>query len=352
MDDGPSVRNGSAMYLSRQSADGLRFERPRYQRKEDGNHMSVTFADIDGTLVHYPGDTWTAGDTFSDDQGEIVSESMAAGFHLYMDKSGRGHKVMLLPPNTSGKPAIISIASQEAFSNLRNRTSMTVIITGARSSTLLARLPYLPKADAYVSEGGGRIWWHDHTLPTACCIAEDHEWRSSHSRWTGPAEQDAMAPENRQGSLWDAYRFLQTAGFKVDARDYSTAFRVMASTTADLSTVQEKLDQVSTGLTCNSNLGHVDVYPQSSGKDKAAEFLMRRMAAEPAHCRVLCDDDNDLKMAAAVGHVYVVSITHSNVREAINAEPEKFTVAKAAGILATEEMLAAVRDELNTFKLG
>jgi hypothetical protein len=58
------------------------------------------------------------------------------------------------------------------------------------------------------------------------------------------------------------------------------------------------------------------------------------------------------EMAAAVGHVYVVSITHSNVREAINAEPEKFTVAKAAGILATEEMLAAVRDELNTFKLG
>lgn len=42
----------------------------------------------------------------------------------------------------------------------------------------------------------------------------------------GPAEQDSMAPEKRQGSLWDAYRSLHKAGFSVDARDYSTAFRV------------------------------------------------------------------------------------------------------------------------------
>ncbi len=52
---------------------------------------------------------------------------------------------------------------------------------GARTSTMLQRLPFLPKADAYVSEGGGRIWWHDHTLPTAACIAEDYEWRAQHA---------------------------------------------------------------------------------------------------------------------------------------------------------------------------
>lgn len=53
-----------------------------------------------------------------------------------------------------------------------------------------------------------------------------------------------------------------------------------------------------------------------------------------------------------MGHVYVVSITHPNVQKAVDANPEKFTVAKFAGILAADEMLAAVRDELNTFKLG
>lgn len=58
------------------------------------------------------------------------------------------------------------------------------------------------------------------------------------------------------------------------------------------------------------------------------------------------------ELAAAVGHVYVVSVTHPNVQKAVDANPEKFTVAKSAGILATDEMLAAARDELNTFKLG
>lgn len=37
---------------------------------------------------------------------------------------------------------------------------------------------------------------------------------------------------------------------------------------------------------CASDLSH--------GVMQAAEFLMRRMAAQPAHCRLLCDDDNDL----------------------------------------------------------
>jgi hypothetical protein len=53
-----------------------------------------------------------------------------------------------------------------------------------------------------------------------------------------------------------------------------------------------------------------------------------------------------------VGHVYVVGVTHPSVQEAADAAPEKFTVAKAGSILATEEMLAAVNMELGTFVLG
>jgi hydroxymethylpyrimidine pyrophosphatase-like HAD family hydrolase len=41
-----------------------------------------------------------------------------------------------------------------------------VIITGARLSTLLMRLPYLPAADAFVCESGGRIFYPGNALAT------------------------------------------------------------------------------------------------------------------------------------------------------------------------------------------
>lgn len=65
-----------------------------------------------------------------------------------------------------------------------------------------------------------------------------------------------------------------------------------------------------------------------------------------------CDDANDLGLAAVVGHVYVVGITHPSVKEAADAAPEKFSIANAGSILATEEMLAAVSMELGSFQLG
>lgn len=56
-----------------------------------------------------------------------------------------------------------------------------MLITGARTSTLLQRLPYLPSADVYVAENGGRIFYPDQTLPTAMPIMEDTKWRKSHT---------------------------------------------------------------------------------------------------------------------------------------------------------------------------
>jgi len=56
-----------------------------------------------------------------------------------------------------------------------------VLVTGARTATLLQRLPFLPAADAYVCEDGGRIFYPDMTLPTACQIAEDARWRARHT---------------------------------------------------------------------------------------------------------------------------------------------------------------------------
>ena len=58
---------------------------------------------------------------------------------------------------------------------------MQVLITGARTATLLQRLPFLPSADAYVAENGGRIFYPDQTLPTAMPLMEDTKWRKSHN---------------------------------------------------------------------------------------------------------------------------------------------------------------------------
>ena len=58
---------------------------------------------------------------------------------------------------------------------------MQVLLTGARTSTLLQRLPYLPAADAYVAENGGRIFYPDQTLPTAMPLMEDSKWRKVHN---------------------------------------------------------------------------------------------------------------------------------------------------------------------------
>ncbi len=58
---------------------------------------------------------------------------------------------------------------------------MQVLLTGARTATLLQRLPFLPAADAYVAENGGRIFYPDQTLPTAAPLAEDSKWRKVHN---------------------------------------------------------------------------------------------------------------------------------------------------------------------------
>lgn len=49
--------------------------------------MTVTFSDIDGTLVHYP--TSPAGEPYEDEYGSITQESVHPGFQLYTDKVWR-----------------------------------------------------------------------------------------------------------------------------------------------------------------------------------------------------------------------------------------------------------------------
>lgn len=52
---------------------------------------------------------------------------------------------------------VISAATIHKVAKLREHGVKFVVITGARLSTLLMRLPYLPAGDAFVCENGGQV---------------------------------------------------------------------------------------------------------------------------------------------------------------------------------------------------
>jgi hypothetical protein len=51
------------------------------------------------------------------------------------------------------------------------------------------------------------------------------EWRALLAPVAGPPRQQALAPEAREGILWEFYRVLAGAGWRLDATGYATAFR-------------------------------------------------------------------------------------------------------------------------------
>jgi hypothetical protein len=69
----------------------------------------------------------------------------------------------------------------------------------------------------------------------------------------------------------------------------------------------------------------------------------------------VCDDDNDLEMAAACGKVFLPSVSSKSMEKAANLSPEKFIVTetKAEGITemkSTEKSLVEVIMELQSRK--
>jgi hypothetical protein len=142
---------------------------------------------------------------------------------------------------------------------------------GARLATLLARLPYIPAADALVCEGGGRIFYPTpaHELPTAAPLAEDLAWRELQAAAAGPAGQDGVPPEDREGTLWRFYAQIQQQAaalggkqLRADAASYTTAFRLKGAPDA----VAAALSSLPPTLTTAVNLGAADVFPATSGK--------------------------------------------------------------------------------------
>ncbi|KAJ9533439.1 hypothetical protein QJQ45_026474, partial [Haematococcus lacustris] len=89
-------------------------------------------------------------------------------------------------------------------------------------------------------------------------------------------------------------------------------------------------------------VGAADFYPATSGKVRAAQYLMGRFRATPHSCTFMCDDDNDMELAAVVAKAFLPTVTSESVRQAVAQRPGQFVVARAKGTTATEEMLDAV----------
>lgn len=74
---------------------------------------------------------------------------------------------------------IISYASLVKAAELRKMGAAFVIVSGARTSTVLQRLPYLPAADAILAENGNLLDTHQlqkHSKRQACVAAcDDHQ---------------------------------------------------------------------------------------------------------------------------------------------------------------------------------
>jgi hypothetical protein len=122
----------------------------------------------------------------------------------------------------------------------------------AAAARLTLRIRLL-QADAVVVENGGRIFYNDVEQLTP--LTEDQGWRRTHATvigsafevrhvreswqpaWTprppltdhfGMCMQTSQPVEQRKGALWDLYRDMKESHWAVDARSYTTEFRVRA----------------------------------------------------------------------------------------------------------------------------
>jgi hydroxymethylpyrimidine pyrophosphatase-like HAD family hydrolase len=274
----------------------------------DLDQLKIIFSDVDGALIHYP--KKNKNDDNSDDQEH--------------------NSILALPPSATGMKGIISSQTLLSCRDLRRRGVKLVLVSGMRTSTLLNRLPYLPRADAYCTEAGGRIFYptqvdeqeeEDQWTPMEFNgavpedlqpfgLREDRAWRkrmelehaAGKDGYAGnevssdrlcdeddddveclidydnpvgfPKQQDVTPIQQRKGALWDYARQLQDDyDFVLDTKSYSTCFRVNRKHQAVGADGKDKFQALLKGdiptpsqLGKTTNLGCIDIYPVSSGK--------------------------------------------------------------------------------------
>ena len=316
--------------------------------------IKVVFTDLDGTIVHYAGprpcraaaphevgdvedveDVEDVGDSdyldlelavelWNNSSREVEQERRIGLNEAWVDfrRKTVGHtmgkpvkryrrQLVELPESTSGSVGYISLRTLELFEAIRAMGVKVVVISGCRYRTLMERLPFIPKADAYVCESGGRIFYNKQLDGVLC---EDLGWKAKMKTGLSELKHCNTCIQNRMESHPTAIHL------KVDDRSYTTAFRVRQNPSAPLPralTLRNCVEGIlerggfNPHLSMAVNLGCVDVYPKSSGKKNAATYVADKLGGWTLgeHAAFFCDDDNDIELAQAVKRVYLPGVS-------------------------------------------
>lgn len=295
-----------------------------YSERNGAVPLKAIFSDLDGTLVHFP--VWFEAHGVRMKHRDDVHHRA-----VVVDAQGEERPCRLLPRTTMGD-GVVSDRSVELVSQLRKQGIMFVIVTGARKSTVLERLQFLPDADVVVGESGSRIYIHGEL---------DEAWEQRMRPICGPLEREVDVSQ-RPEPLWIFCRALQSAGLNVDTRAYYGCFRVDTKGDAQKEALLRKLMQeMPREIEWAMNLGKFDFFPATSGKKNAVEYLQQRYGLRKEECACLFDDDNDLGMAECCGLHMLPALTSASVRRAALEHPDWHVANRAdQGVFAVEELLA------------
>jgi len=291
---------------------------------------SVVFSDIDGTLVHYlkhmkvsgsvvevhpsnfsyvPGSSSAeAADGFQGQMAPLEPSSQppsaeaADGFTgsetSYREETSGAVPLEALPPSSTGLVGYVPASLKDDVNALKDSCGARfVLVSGARWPTVRGRADALPRAEAYVSEGGGRIFYRNEDNEWT----EDLQWRRVHG-----SDDEAQDPPVLREPLRQLAAQLREHGVTIDDKSYETMFRVPNG-------IDQWPVDLPPGVSVTTNLGHTDVSLETAGKGNATRYLMEQFGVPRSAACCLCDDDNDLPMMREVGIAFVVQCTSESV---------------------------------------
>lgn len=307
--------------------------------------VKAIFSDLDGTLCHFDRDT--------SKHGVVTTEEEGGGYAKVFNAEGDERRCRLLPTSTMGN-GVVSRETADLVSKLRAAGVKFVVVSGARNTTILKRIPLLPHVDAAVSETGSRIMYapvggsafvpEKDADPSLMSL--DVDWAARFEHITGPLSS-ALPAEEREGTLWDLFRELKAMGLKVDANGYTGCFRVDCKTPQHVEMITRVAGDAE-GLAKRElghamNLGKYDFFPAMAGKGNTVKYLQEKWGLKKEECVALFDDDNDLPMAEACGAGMLPSVTSNSVRARLGSEPDWILAERAGtGVFATEELLERI----------
>lgn len=330
--------------------------------------ITSIFSDIDGTIVHY--DKTLKGQGYAllaaDDPASAaalagIPNPWSLPTSVWRHEATNTAVPCFHVPSLTLGGGYISCRTLHLVDVLRSHGVAYVLMTGARTSTLLARRKSgsLPTADFDVGEGGGKIWARDGAAPDVA-VAVDAAWSARFAHVTGPIEQLDDDPAVRRGPLWQCFQELRAQGYHLDCVSMSTSFLVDLGKSAVVTSKPATVEEAERALkqafdddyshrfnvTYITNLGKGQVCATGCGKRTVMDYVLCLRGLVAVEAVAFFDDENDLAFAAQCGGGFLPSVAHSSVTVKLQ---EKQRLGEANwfrptidGLLGTDEGLTQV----------